>query len=149
MIDLVLVTHPDPVAARDLVDRLVREHIIACGHMMPSGASVFFWEGEVRTEKEVLLVLKTVSKNRLILDACFLLDGLESHEFFGFIAVKHNQENHSCKQEEDSTKEQIDRPLRDSPLAGLFRHTGKDRNRYRFLETRHIIPFPEGQHRTP
>ena len=68
MIDLVLVTHPDPVAARYLIERLVGEHLIACGHLLPSGASVFFWEGEVRTADEVLLVLKSVVENREILE---------------------------------------------------------------------------------
>lgn len=63
-IDLVIVTHPDPSGARALVDRLVREHRIACGHILPPGTSVFFWEGEVRTAEEVTLILKTVPENR-------------------------------------------------------------------------------------
>jgi len=94
MIDLVLVTHPDPVAARDLVDRLVREHIIACGHMMPSGASVFFWEGEVRTEKEVLLVLKTVSKNRLILEREIRKEHPYKIPEILFLSVDHGNEDY-------------------------------------------------------
>lgn len=68
MIDLVLVTHPDPAAARNLIEHLVREHRIACGQILPSGTSVFFWEGEVRTADEVLLVLKSVAENREILE---------------------------------------------------------------------------------
>ena len=68
MIDLVLLTHPDPVAARNLIEHLVREHRIACGQILPSGTSVFFWEGEVRTADEVLLVLKSVAENREILE---------------------------------------------------------------------------------
>ncbi len=68
MIDLVIVTHPDPVGARTLVDRLVREHWIACGHIVPLGTSVFFWEGEVRTTEEVTLILKSVAENRAALE---------------------------------------------------------------------------------
>jgi len=67
-IDLVIVTHPDILAARALVERLVREHWIACGHILPAGISVFFWEGEVRTAEEVTLVLKSVAENRAELE---------------------------------------------------------------------------------
>lgn len=68
MIDLVLLTHPDPVAAEALVSRLVREHRIACGHLLPPGTSLFFWQGEIRTEKEVTVLLKSVPENRKSLE---------------------------------------------------------------------------------
>lgn len=64
MIDLVFVTHPDPSSAKRLIERLVLEHWIACGHILPPGTSVFIWEGQCRSEKESTLLLKSVPDHR-------------------------------------------------------------------------------------
>jgi periplasmic divalent cation tolerance protein len=47
--------------ARRLVRALVDERLVACGTALPGGTSVYRWEGAVREEPEVLVVLKTMS----------------------------------------------------------------------------------------
>jgi periplasmic divalent cation tolerance protein len=41
------------------VRQLVDERLIACANLVPGLSSVFRWEGEVRTEKEILILMKT------------------------------------------------------------------------------------------
>lgn len=63
-VDLVVVTHPDPEAAERLVSNLVSRRLIACGHLLPRGTSLFFWDGSLQREGEVTLLLKTIPENR-------------------------------------------------------------------------------------
>ena len=56
---VVLVTAPDTEVARRIASRLVEERLAACGNVVPGVTSLFRWEGAVRDEPEVLLVLKT------------------------------------------------------------------------------------------
>ena len=56
---VVLMTAPDLEVARELGRRLVEERLAACANIVPGLRSIFRWQGEVRDESEVLLVLKT------------------------------------------------------------------------------------------
>ncbi len=67
-VDLVIVTHPDQEAAERLVSGLVSKRLIACGHLLPKGTSLFFWDGGLQREGEVTLLLKTISENRSALE---------------------------------------------------------------------------------
>ncbi len=67
-VDLVIVTHPDSEAAERLVNHLVSRHVIACGHILPQGASLFFWDGSLQREGEVTLLLKSIPENRAALE---------------------------------------------------------------------------------
>lgn len=67
-VDLVVVTHPDPAVAERLVSNLVSKHLIACGHILPKGVSLFFWDGGLQREEEVTLLLKTIPENRSALE---------------------------------------------------------------------------------
>ena len=58
-VDVVLTTVPDEAVARELVETLVRERHAACGNIIPGVASVFWWEGVVQHEDEVVIFLKT------------------------------------------------------------------------------------------
>ena len=46
--------------ARTLVRALVDERLIACGTLLPGGRSIYRWDGEVKEESEVVVLLKTV-----------------------------------------------------------------------------------------
>lgn len=56
---VVLMTAPDLDVARELGRRLVEERLAACANIVPGLVSIFRWQGEVKDESEVLLVLKT------------------------------------------------------------------------------------------
>ncbi len=58
-IRVVLMTAPDMDVARELGRRLVEERLAACANIVPGLASIFRWDGEVKEESEVLVVLKT------------------------------------------------------------------------------------------
>lgn len=57
----VLSTAPDEATGRALAAALVGEELAACVSVVPGVTSVYRWQGEVRTEGEVLLVAKTVA----------------------------------------------------------------------------------------
>jgi periplasmic divalent cation tolerance protein len=94
MIDLVILTHPDAEAARNLVTRLVSEHWVACGHVLPVGASIYFWQNEVRTENEVTILLKTVDENRQILEAEIRKEHPYSVPEILFLSIDHGNEDY-------------------------------------------------------
>jgi len=58
-----LVTHP-PDGASALAERLVAERLAACVNLVPSIRSVYRWHGEVATDEEHLLIVKT-TRDRL------------------------------------------------------------------------------------
>ena len=57
----VLMTAPDRATGREVAARLVEERLAACGNVLDGVTSVFWWEGEVQDEDEVLVILKTTT----------------------------------------------------------------------------------------
>lgn len=58
----VLSTAPDEGTGRALASALVDEGLAACVSVIPGVTSVYRWQGELRTEGEVLLLAKTVAE---------------------------------------------------------------------------------------
>lgn len=56
---LCLSTAPDAATAERIGRTLVEERLIACANLVPGVVSVYRWEGEVRREGEVVLLMKT------------------------------------------------------------------------------------------
>ncbi len=56
---IVLITAPDYETARQIASRLVEQQLAACANILPGVQSIFRWQGEVQTESEILLVIKT------------------------------------------------------------------------------------------
>ncbi|MBI2401151.1 MAG: divalent-cation tolerance protein CutA [Gemmatimonadetes bacterium] len=56
---MALTTLGNPAQARQLVQRLVDERLIACGTILPGATSVYRWQGRVTVEDEVVVLLKT------------------------------------------------------------------------------------------
>ncbi|MBI2615539.1 MAG: divalent-cation tolerance protein CutA [Gemmatimonadetes bacterium] len=54
-----LTTLGNPAQARQLVQRLVDERLIACGTILPGATSVYRWQGRVTVADEVVVLLKT------------------------------------------------------------------------------------------
>lgn len=56
---VVLSTAPDEATAKDLAGTLVEERLAACVNLVPGLRSLYWWEGELQDDAEVLLVCKT------------------------------------------------------------------------------------------
>jgi len=50
--------------AEKIAETLVQEKIVACVNIIPGVTSIFFWEGKICREEEVLLMVKSVSTNQ-------------------------------------------------------------------------------------
>lgn len=57
----VVSTAPDSEVAEHIGRVLVEERLAACANVLEGVTSIYRWEGSVRREREVLMVLKTTS----------------------------------------------------------------------------------------
>jgi periplasmic divalent cation tolerance protein len=57
-----LVTCPDVEVGKRLARELLHEKLVACVNVVPGVASLYWWEGQVQEDSEVLLVLKTTEE---------------------------------------------------------------------------------------
>jgi len=56
---VVLTTLSTVEDARELVQALVSERVIACGTILPAGTSIYRWKNEVKEEREAVVLMKT------------------------------------------------------------------------------------------
>lgn len=56
---VIFVTCPEADQAANLATILVQENLVACGNILPGVRSIYRWEGKIKDEAEVLLLLKT------------------------------------------------------------------------------------------
>lgn len=56
---LVITTCPSTECAETLAHFLVQEHLAACVNQLPGVRSVYEWQGQVRTDQEIVLLIKT------------------------------------------------------------------------------------------
>ena len=59
---LVLVTAPNEDEARRIANALVEERLAACVNLVGAIESVYRWEGQVTTDREMLLIIKTTDE---------------------------------------------------------------------------------------
>ena len=59
---IVLTTTPDKVEAERLARTIVDAKLAACVQILPQMTSVYFWEGKVQSEREYLLLVKTLEE---------------------------------------------------------------------------------------
>ena len=59
---VVITTSPSIEEAESLAESLVREKLAACVQILPRMRSFYFWQGEVQTENEWLLLMKTIDE---------------------------------------------------------------------------------------
>ena len=52
---------PDQATAQNLVHTLLRERLIGCANILPTMQSMYWWQGEIETTTECLLICKTSS----------------------------------------------------------------------------------------
>ena len=56
---IILTTFPDQETAHSSVQALLENHLIACANLIPSVVSIYEWKGQVMTDQEILVILKT------------------------------------------------------------------------------------------
>ncbi|HEV8591279.1 MAG TPA: divalent-cation tolerance protein CutA [Pyrinomonadaceae bacterium] len=56
---IVLTTVPNTEEAEGLAERIVSEKLAACVQIVPRITSIYFWEGKIAKENELLLLIKT------------------------------------------------------------------------------------------
>lgn len=54
---------PDDAVARSLATQLVERKLVACANIIPGITSIYSWEGRVKEDSEVILLLKTTAMN--------------------------------------------------------------------------------------
>jgi len=60
---LVFITAPDIQEGNRIGKELVQEKLAACASVLPGLTSHYWWEGQVETSDEVLIILKTSSES--------------------------------------------------------------------------------------
>lgn len=60
---LILVTAANKAEAEQISQFLVEKKLVACCNIITPISSIFRWKGEICKEDEVLMILKSVSKN--------------------------------------------------------------------------------------
>lgn len=56
---LIYITTPNRDEAEAIARAVVEDRLAACANILPQMTSIYHWEGEVRTEEECVLILKT------------------------------------------------------------------------------------------
>ncbi len=65
---LVYVTVPDQDQAKLIAGRLVEKHLAACCNIVPDITSIYYWQGKIQTDSELLLIIKTTSEKYEMLE---------------------------------------------------------------------------------
>lgn len=74
MMELVYIVYPDKEQAISAGGGLVKENLAACVNILDNMASVYFWQGALQSDNEVVLLAKTTTENRPKLCAKVKLD---------------------------------------------------------------------------
>lgn len=69
---MVYVPVPDEATGRALAEGAIRQHLAACGNLLPGMISLYEWEGGFEAAGEVLLLLKTRPEKGDALEAYLL-----------------------------------------------------------------------------
>jgi len=52
-----------PGEADALLDALLSERLVGCGNLIPGVRSRYFWEGEIQSDEETLMLMETTDEN--------------------------------------------------------------------------------------
>ena len=62
MTKVCLMTCPSPEVAQNLARQLLERRLVACVNLVPQITSLYWWDGKIQGDQEVLLVAKTVAE---------------------------------------------------------------------------------------
>jgi periplasmic divalent cation tolerance protein len=57
---LMFCTCPDEAIAQRIADALIKERLAACVSLMPGITSIYHWNGQIQSDPEVLVLIKTI-----------------------------------------------------------------------------------------
>lgn len=60
---IMLTTLPDPEICEALARSLIEAGVAACVNCLPAGTSVFKWDGQVQTQAETVVLIKTTRES--------------------------------------------------------------------------------------
>ena len=64
----ILCSCPDEETASRLATGMIKNRHAACVNILPGIRSIYSWEGEIKDEQEVLMVIKTLSAHFFVLE---------------------------------------------------------------------------------
>ncbi len=84
-VQIVFCTVPDPETGQRIAERLVEYRLAACVNLLPGLKSVYRWKGELCTDTEILLMIKSGTADYADLEAA--IRELHPYELPEIIAV--------------------------------------------------------------
>jgi periplasmic divalent cation tolerance protein len=82
---LALSTCPDDASAKSIGSALVTERLATCVNRVPGLQSLYFWDGGLRDDAEILLIIKTTVRRLPALEA--RLKALHPYELPELVAI--------------------------------------------------------------
>jgi periplasmic divalent cation tolerance protein len=87
--DQVLIAHttcPDEIIGNRIAQTLVEERLAACVSQIPAVESVYFWDGRLQKDREILLIIKTTQATLAALES--RLKALHPYELPELVAIR-------------------------------------------------------------
>ena len=72
LLRIVLVTAPDMKIARKLARAALKQKLVACANLIPGLESHYWWQNEMETANEILILFKTTRSNLPALEKLIL-----------------------------------------------------------------------------
>ena len=66
---LFYITIPNEKTGQEIANNLLNKKLIACANIFPTHTSIYSWDGEIKNEKEQVMILKTLSEKALATEA--------------------------------------------------------------------------------
>lgn len=82
---VIFVTVAAEEEAREIAERLLNQRKVACVNVVPKVDSMFWWQGNIETEQEKLLIIKT--KASLLPEVVRIVKEVHSYEVPEIIAL--------------------------------------------------------------
>ncbi len=82
---LVINTCPDESIAKILAHHLIERKLAACVNILPKVTSIYAWQGEINTDQEVILLIKTSAQRYAALEQ--VLESQHPYETPEIIAI--------------------------------------------------------------
>jgi periplasmic divalent cation tolerance protein len=59
----IIVTTCEPKDAKNILQQLLKQRLIACGNIFPAVRSLYWWEGKIQDDEESFLFMETTDNN--------------------------------------------------------------------------------------